>query len=253
MTSYHGGKQRIGRKIAEHIHFISIILEERGYKQIKGYCEPFCGMLGVYRHIPMLFSDHKPNLSYKAGDMNESVIMMWQSAQKGWKPPTTCTEKEYNRLKNSKNSALRCYIGHQYSFGGQYFNGYAPKYGKTKDSSRASNTIQKISLELSNAEFTIGNYTQFSKLTGFIIYCDPPYEDTVCRYYKTKPYETVGFNSEQFWAWCRNMGKNNIIFISSYKAPKDFKLIMSSTHKLTGISPGKNDKKRTENLYVYFS
>ena len=57
MSSYHGGKQRIGLEIAENIHLVSTIIEEHTDFVIKGYCEPFCGMLGVYRHIPELFSE----------------------------------------------------------------------------------------------------------------------------------------------------------------------------------------------------
>ena len=49
MTSYHGGKQRIGKVLAEIIYKTSIALEDKDLK-IRGYCEPFCGMLGMYRH-----------------------------------------------------------------------------------------------------------------------------------------------------------------------------------------------------------
>jgi hypothetical protein len=57
MTSYHGGKQRIGQKLAQVIYDESMdISEEEGF-QIKGYCEPFSGMLGVYKYIPELFKE----------------------------------------------------------------------------------------------------------------------------------------------------------------------------------------------------
>jgi site-specific DNA-adenine methylase len=102
MTAYHGGKQRIGRDIANVIYDVSTMIERESGFKIKGYCEPFCGMLGVYQHIPELFSNHRPKLQYKAGDINESVIKMWKDVQKGWIPPTTCTEKRYNTLASSK-------------------------------------------------------------------------------------------------------------------------------------------------------
>lgn len=253
MTAYHGGKQRIGLEIAENIHLLSTILEDHSNFKIKGYCEPFCGMLGVYKHIPELFDDHKPKLKYKAGDVNESVIKMWQAAQKGWKPPNTSSESEYNRLKNSKDSAIRGYIGHQYSFGGQFFNGYAPKYKKTTNSSKASQSVIDISKSLKDVQFSFGSYTQYSKLKGYIIYCDPPYDNTVSRYYKNASGDKLIFDSEEFWDWCRSMSRNNIIFISNYNAPRDFKMIMESSHKLTGISAGENDKKRIEKLFVLSS
>jgi site-specific DNA-adenine methylase len=99
MTSYHGGKQKIGKELAKIIYETSLEISEDENFKIKGYCEPFCGMLGVYKHIPELFKDNKPKLKYKAGDMNKSVIMMWKAAQKGWKPPTSCSEEHYNELK----------------------------------------------------------------------------------------------------------------------------------------------------------
>jgi site-specific DNA-adenine methylase len=69
MTAYHGGKQRLGKRIAK------AITDNVDLSKVKGYCEPFCGMLGVYRHVPTHFSE------YKAGDLNLSVIKMWEAAQ----------------------------------------------------------------------------------------------------------------------------------------------------------------------------
>lgn len=236
MTSYHGGKQRIGLRIAKQIHSI----HENKHKSI-GYCEPFCGMLGVYQHIPDLFNQ---KMSYLAGDTNDSVIRMWKRAQKKWKPPTTCTKDEYDRLKVSSSSALKGYIGHQYSFGGQYFMGYAPLYGKTVDSSKASTKVVSIAKKLSTATFSTGSYTQYSNLSNFIIYCDPPYQNTSQRYKVMD-----GFDSEEFWDWCRMMSKKNIIFVSCYIAPNDFTEVASFSHKLTGIIHSNADKNRTEKLY----
>ena len=247
MTAYHGGKQRIGKKLAEIIANESLDIEEETGFVIKGYCEPFCGMLGVYQHIPVWFEDHKPKLKYKAGDVNKSVIMMWKAAQKGWKPPTTSSKTEYDRLKKSGDSALKGYIGHQYSFGGQFFNGFAPTYGKTKNSTKASNNVIKIATKLKNVVFKQGIYTQYSNLKNYVIYCDPPYESTISRYYKNG--KQTEFDHNKFWSWCKKMAENNIVFVSSYKAPKEFQLIFSSTHKLTGNAVGVN-KNRVEKLYV---
>jgi len=251
MSCIHGGKQRIGLKIARNIHLMTMVLDAYLDYEIKGYCEPFCGMLGVYRHIPELFKNHQPLLKYKAGDINPSIVLMWQKAQKGWIPPTTATEEEYDRLKHANDSALRGYIGHQYSFGCQFFNGYAPKYGKTKDSSKASQNVVDIAHKLKNVKFSSGPYTQYSGLKGYIIYCDPPYEGTVSRYYQGRSDKKLKFDVEEFWEWCRRMSEHNIVFVSSYQAPEDFTVIMQSTHKLTGIAPGKNEKTRVEKLYYY--
>ena len=164
MTSYNGGKIRIGKRLAHVIYNES--QKHRG--EIKGYCEPFAGMLGVYRHIPNLFKNI-PNMSYKAGDINQSTVAMWNDAQNGWVPPNTCTEEEYNNLKHADPSALKGYIGHQYSFGGQFFNGYAPKYGKNKDSTPASQRVVDISQKLKDVEIFNCDYHNFSDLKGYIL------------------------------------------------------------------------------------
>jgi DNA adenine methylase len=242
MTSYHGGKQRIGEKLAKTIVDEAIEISEEYDFVIKGYCEPFCGMMGVYKHIPALFEENDEFIKYKAGDANNSVIMMWNAAKDGWVPPTKVSERSYNKLKNSKDSALKGYVGHQYAFAGQYFEGYAPKYGKTADSSKASQNVRNIGEELFDVSIKNGNYTQYSNLKNYVIYCDPPYADTKQRYIGT-------FESGQFWDWCRDMSEHNIIFVSSYKAPKDFQTIFSSQHKLTGNTSGK-DKRRVEKLFV---
>jgi site-specific DNA-adenine methylase len=250
MTCYHGGKQRIGKRLAEIIVEESIDISNEYDFKIKGYCEPFCGMLGVFRHIPEFFNDKGLNkLKYKAGDVNDSVIKMWNFSQKGWKPPTTITQEKYTKLKNSHSSPLKGYIGHQYSYGGQWFNGYSPNYGKSKDSTTASKNVQYIAKSLKDVKFTSGSYKQFSNLKGYVIYCDPPYEGTHCRYQKEDE-NNISFDIKEFWKWCDEMCHDNVIFVSSYKAPKGIQCIYSSNHKLSGHTM--KERNRTEKLYLLY-
>lgn len=250
MTAYHGGKQRIGLEIAENIHLLSIILEDHSNFKIKGYCEPFCGMLGVYKHIPELFDDHKPKLKYVAGEINESVVKMWDASKNGWKPPSTTTEEEYDRLKNSKSSYLKGFIGHAYGFGGIYFGSYRNKYLNFSTNNQSSNQVIDIGkiLDDNNINVTNGDYRQFSKLKGYIIYCDPPYS-CYNRYYDDKN-TRLKFDHDVFWNWCRDMSKYNIVFVSEYKAPNDFKLVYS---KNSIVNYAGKKKKNIESLYVIHS
>jgi DNA adenine methylase len=243
MTAYHGGKQKIGKKLASIIHKESIdISEEEGF-QIKGYCEPFCGMLGVYQHIPELFDNEGLKLEYKAGDTNTSVILMWKAVQQGWIPPSKVSEKEYNILKNAPDSAKKGYVAHQYSFWGQYFKGYAPKYGHPSDSSPAVKRVTNIAKKVSNVSFSAKPYTEYSKLKNYVIYCDPPYNNRE-QWYKGC------FDSEKFYEWCREMSENNIVFASDYNAPDDFEKIWSKDVKITGLQVKGAYVPRTENLYL---
>jgi DNA adenine methylase len=223
-AAYHGGKQRIGLEIAENIHLISTIIEDQGHFKIKGYCEPFCGMLGVYRHIPKLFVDHRPKLKYKAGDANESVIKMWQAAQKGWKPPLhKISKKEFLKLAgNGKSTAEKGFIGHFYGYMGKYFKPFRHDVSIDRIQ-RSSDSISLIARDLQSVQFSYGMYTQFSKLKGYIIYTDTPYQ--IQNYYYDEEDNKREFDHDAFWDWCRKMSKDNIVFVSEYDAPDDFQFL----------------------------
>ena len=219
MTRYHGGKQRIGKEIAK---IISEKVSETDI-EIVGYCEPFCGMLGVYQHIPKYFENR--DMKYKAGDMNESVNMMWKAAQEGWIPPNSCSDEKYNELQNDEtSSAEKGYIGHQFSFGGIYFGKFVGNYGYSTTMKLQPKKICKIAEDLIDVEFTAGSYIQFSDLENYIIYCDPPYKSTECRYYN-EDRSRLKFDSDSFWEWIRRMSKTNVIFVSEYSAPDDFECV----------------------------
>jgi DNA adenine methylase len=253
MTAYHGGKQRIGKRLAEMIHTTCIDIEDKHDFTIKGYCEPFCGMLGVYQHIPELFEEKE--LAYKAGDANKSVILMWNKAKRGWKPPTKTTAETYEKLKVSKPSAEKAFIGHQCSFGGLYFRVFRKE--RCRDLTSASKNVQRISKLVRDVKFKYGKYTQFSNLKGYVIYCDPPYSQY------SDYYEDVGdrfqgfgrkkikFDHEEFWDWCRRMAEHNIVFVSEYTAPRDFKVVNKVKSNISHGRAGKSDK-NIEKLYVIY-
>lgn len=71
--------------------------------------------------------------------------------------------------------------------------------------------------------------------------CDPPYRDT------TK-YATGGFDYDKFYAWCKEMAKNNVVLISEYWMPEDgFECIWEGKLKCTLDKASRTDK--TEKLY----
>jgi len=236
MTAYYGGKQKVGNRIAT-------FLEENKIDTIEGYCEPFCGMLGVYKHIPKIYGN---NITYLLGDKNENITHMWKQVINGWCPPITTTEEEYNKLKTSPMSALKTYIGHQYSFGGEFFSGYAPKYGKTLNSSYASKRVCSIGEILydTNTLITTGDYTQYTHLENFIIYCDPPYKQTNINNWRK-------FDYDNFLEWVKYMSKNNIVYVSEYRIPEDFECIWEWEYKLTGFSNLKENRKRTDKIIQF--
>ena len=237
MALIHGGKQKQCKEISK------VILAITKDYEIKSYCEPFAGMISVFG---IIYNHYEDNIKYKFGDLNPSTIFMWKKAQKCWYPPTKCSKSTYEYYRTARPSAEKGYFCHTYAFMGQFCEKYACDYGKPEDSSKGSQRVHDLGKKAKNASFSHGSYKQFSKLKNSIIYCDPPYENSSQRYLTEH-----SFDSKEFWCWVRIMAENNLLFVSSYDAPKDFKCIWSKTHKLTGQQKNNKNKKRVEKLFVY--
>ena len=186
------------------------ISENNSFK-IKGYCEPFCGMLGVYEHMISLFDDKK--IKYKAGDMNPYIIKLWLGLQKGWKPPTSCSKSTYLKYKeNDDDSVKAIFCGYacplRSRFRGTYMQGRNIKL--------QAEHCREIGKKVKNVSFSNNDYRQYSKLKGYIIYCDPPYENTACEYH-CGDIKNDSFDTKKFIDWCLEMSKHNIIFVTEYK------------------------------------
>ncbi len=251
MTSYSGGKQKIGKEIAECIIGCALYFEDESSFKPKGYCEPFCGMLGVYEPIYDISNDFWKSFKWKAGDVNKSVILMWKASQKGWKPPTRCSEAKFQRLRyDGKDSAEKGFIGHQFSFGGQYFRGHREKYGNSPSSryKSVSAKVSKIGKNLKKVDFSAGNYTRYGNLKNYIIYCDPPYAK--CNMYFDKNLHRRKFDNKKFWTWARKMSKDNLVFISELEAPKDFISIWEK-NIIIGNNVHNQKHKQPEKLFLH--
>ncbi len=80
-------------------------------------------------------------------------------------------------------------------------------------------------------------------MENFVIYCDIPYQDT------TKYSNKESFPYDEFYKWCLERNKNNIVLVSEYSMPKDFTCIWEKDVNTTLDSRG-NDKPRTEKLFI---
>jgi site-specific DNA-adenine methylase len=223
MTYFLGGKKRIGKEIADNIYNISNVIENESGFIIKGYCEPFCGMMGVYNHIPDLFKNHKPKLKYKGGDRNPYIIKLWKGLQKGFQPPIKCSKKEYYELKeNNDNSLKGIFLGFAASIRGIFRSTYLERNIESQ-----ANECKRIAKKIKDVHLYTGEYTIFSDLKNYIIYCDPPYKGSISPYSIGEIYNTK-FEYDKFIKWCEKMSENNIVFVSEYTKPSsDFKLVWS--------------------------
>lgn len=237
MTTYQGGKKRLGKKIYNIIYELEELITNA---HVLPYFEPFVGMGGVLRH----FSKEKTRHVY-ACDINKDLIMMWKAIQKGWKPPTKCNRKYYEELKNSKkHSAERGYLGVVASWSGIFFSSYRLDYNPNKDFlGEGYRGLMDIKPDIMNVEFLNSrNYYDFEP-QGMLIYCDPPYLNNN---FNTGYFSS--FDHKQFWDIMRKWSKNNIVVISEYTAPKDFKKIWCTEATFTN---NHKTKKYKDCLFIY--
>ena len=222
MTLYAGGKKRIGKEIADIISKKTKEIEESEDFKVVGYCEPFCGMMGVYQYIPELFEKHIPKLKYQAGDRNPYLIKLWKGLQDGYKPPTSCSKKEYYKYKDEDAKSLKAiFVGFACAMRGVFRTTYFPNNNVALQAEHSVDIGNKIK----NVKLKVGEYDSFSNLKGYIIYCDPPYKNSGSPYSIGEVYSTK-FDYDRFVDWCIDMSKDNIIFISEYEKPcRECKLV----------------------------
>lgn len=209
MTTYQGGKKRIGKRISKVIKRIEKELINDRFP----YFEPFCGMCGVLSHFS--FDNDRP---VYASDIHPDLILMWKAVQKGWKPPRKCSRKQYLKLKQSPPSPKRAFIGFSASFGGNFFSGgFRIKSSNPDFLGQAYRGLMKTAKDVKNVKF-LGpeSYDNYNP-KNMLVYCDPPYKNNNLG---SKLFRE--FDHEKFWDVMRKWSKNNIVVISEWTAPSDF-------------------------------
>ena len=239
--AYQGGKQRLGKKI----YTVLLDIEKQLKKDKLDYLEPFVGFCGVIKHFG---NEDRKLFGY---DSNESIIEMWGASQQGWKPPKTCSKEQYEKLKNQeKPTAEKGFVGVACSYSGIFFVGYRGeqtfKNGtitKTVNSAAmAARSVNRIASMIKNVKFKACKYQDIDP-KNMLIYCDPPYKSN--KYQQSIFFQ---FDSEEFWVIMRKWSKSNIVVISEYKAPYDFRIIWKNEIKV--IHNGKTNTK-TEKLFIH--
>lgn len=244
MTTYQGGKKRIGKRIHDVIIEVENDLEGYCESCCKCYLEPFVGMGGVIRHF-----GEDDNREMYGCDINKDLIMMWKELQRGWKPPKKCSKEKYEKLKESKvHSAERGYIGVVCSWGGIFFHAYRLEYerGDKDFMAEGYRGIMNILPYIKSVKFKYSSYEDLNP-SNMLIYCDPPYKNNKLGVNKYSFFQN--FDHDKFWEKMRKWSKNNIVFISEWKAPRDFKKIWSAKSHV--IINQNGTKKYNDNLYVH--
>ena len=212
---YMGSKSRIAKDI------VPIIQSYIDNNNIKKYIEPFVGGANV---IDKIKCDRKFGC-----DINKYLIALLEYVKNSSNLlPKEVSEYEYKKIMQDKDSYDDWYVGFVgllCSFGSKFFGGYARgKNSKGESRNYAMENYKNLNKQAPNLKNIVFKNCKFqdikNNISGYVIYCDPPYCGT------TK-YKTEEFPYDEFYDWCRMMSKNNIVLISEYNMPRDFKCIWS--------------------------
>ena len=234
---YQGSKSRIAKDI------VPIIQGYIDRNNIKTYCEPFVGGANVIDKI---------KCDYRVGfDINKDLITLLNYARFNPTLPIAfddCPDWLYKDVRDNRSSyaeELVALVGYMGSYGGRYFDGgYArDKTGKRNIyKERLKNFRQQAPL-LKDICFHWANYIQIDINEGTLFYCDPPYKGK-------KMYNNESFNYEEFYDWCKEASKHNIVIISECDMPDDFECIWSKERKVMQKSDRTTADRLVEKLFV---
>ena len=99
--------------------------------------------------------------------------------------------------------------------------------------------------QLDELKATNKSYQEFSKVSGAILYLDPPYEGSYQEGYINS------FDSQEFYNWAFEMSKSNIVIISSYSISDErFEVVYSFDKARSTLQGGENSKRKNEKLFM---
>lgn len=233
---YVGSKARISKDVAP---ILNDIIKKNN---IDIYIEPFVGGANM---IDKIICENKIG-----SDINEYLIAMWKALQNGYNPPDDISKEEYLNVKNNIHNYPKEYVaivGFCATYNAGWFRRYGGKainkFGKERNYyNEAIRNIKKQLPNIKDVTFKYGDYTMFTNVENTLIYCDIPYKNSSYEMYKDS------FDHERFWDWVRKVSKNNIVLVSEYYAPDDFKCIYEK--ELTTSFDNKQRKKDTEKLFI---
>lgn len=238
MVRYYGGKGVIGKKVST---VIMNYIEQQDIMSPIVYLEPFCGALGVCKHLA-----HKFDRVY-ANDLCEDMILLWNAVKYNQFSNPHITKDKWNVLKNEKSSAERGFAAHACSFCGVWFRGFVD------ENDQQYNTLMKMAQKIQNVIFENYDYRYFLQrhvtdpTRHYVIYMDPPYEGTENMEWDNEP-----FDHKEFWNQVRKYDQlpNVTILVSELHAPDDFE-ILATIERTNGFSRRCETKIVKENIYVH--
>ena len=245
---YMGSKARIAK------HILPIMLVECEKHGITTWIEPFIGGTNMINKVPDSFE----RIGY---DNNKYLIEMYKELQEyGIQRFNHHISKDlYDKVRNfyngkdltfKYNDSYVGWVGFMASANGRFFDGGYSGVSQTKVGTHRNYIEESIKglakglPSIKTVEFVCDDYSNLN-FDGCLIYNDPPYKGA-------KTYNTSkNFNHQQFYEWCREQAKHNVVFVSEYDAPDDFECVWSqevkSSLSANGVCGG--SKKSVEKLF----
>ena len=205
------------------------------------YLEPFVGYAHVLRRV-------ERKKSYQASDCNRLLIALLQGVQRGQRFPRI-SKPQYETLRNANGDATfeRAVAAFAYSFKGGEWRGY---FGTRRGRAYPDEHKRYYEKLHTNPIFqrTRLKCIDYHRLQprGKLIYCDPPYANT------TGYNNGAVFDSVEFWECMRKWSRDNVVFVSEYRAPSDFACVAAAWKRNHLSADGKSDWRR-ERVFVHKS
>lgn len=199
---YMGSKRRIAK------HILPIMLQEAEKHGLTTWVEPFVGGGNMIDKVPKSYK----RVGY---DVNDHTIHAMIGIRDHLDElPDSVSEGLYKTIKGTAPDPVNSWIRFEMSFASKLDGGYARNSLGTDYAKCAKNLAHKQSPLIQGIDFHCANYQDLD-FKDCLIYCDPPYKDST-------GYAVKGFNHDDFYDWCRNQAKKNIVFVSEYSMPDDF-------------------------------
>lgn len=237
---YQGSKARFAK------YLVPIIQGYINEHNINTYIEPFVGGASIIEKIECKNKFGYDNHGYLIDLLNHMKITTNDI-------PDTILVDEYKQVRDNKDDYPSWYVGlvgFCASFGNKWFNGYA-RNGKSdvngKRVRQAINNIKSQSPNLRDIIFECKDFREIdiSEMSNTLIYCDIPYKNTT-------QYKTGVFPYEEFYEWCKELSKNNIVLISEYDMPDGFECIWEKETKVLLDSNKKTNDSRNNRIEKLF-
>ena len=239
---YQGSKSRLKKYI------LPIIQSYIDKYNIKAYIEPFVGGANL---IDDVICERRIG-----SDVNPYLIALLKHIQRDPEliiAPEECTKEHYSEVRDCYNKHSNRFtkeyialIGYSASYGGRFFDG---GYGRDASGGRCIyqkriKNLREQAPKLKDIQLFCRDYKEYDFVyKNCLFLCDPPYKNT-------KKYAGKSFDHDEYYDWCREIAKNNIVIMCEYDMPDDFKCIWQKERKVLQKSNRQTGDIATEKLFI---